>query len=205
MSNTALSLKLLRDAGYHAAVCEKWVPFYGSKAPVVPALPLPDWIINADERGQELLIRLDDGDDDALRESLLASLWNDHGMDLVRKIEQQAATIERLQKGEKSGGVRKDLFGFMDILAYTRETQLAVQCTTKQQIAKHIRDYRRNPEVRHKIWDWITGGVPRRHFHIHGWHQPKGKGTRWQVEERVITAADLDLTAADRAAEEKGK
>jgi len=131
VSNMSRSLKHLRDQGYHADVCERWMPF----------------------------------------------------------------------RGGLEGGVRKDLFGFIDILAYTRTGEIAaVQCTSKQQMTRHLRDYRRHDPTRQAILDWLYGG---RAFALHGWHQPNGKGTRWQLEQRIITAADLELTEADKRAIER--
>ena len=131
MSNITRSLNQLRDQGYHADVCERWMPF----------------------------------------------------------------------RGGLEGGVRKDLFGFIDILAFTcTGATVAVQCTSKKQMTKHLRDYRRHGPTRHAIVDWLHGG---RAFALHGWHQPNGKGTRWQLKQRIITAIDLELTEADKRAIER--
>lgn len=94
------------------------------------------------------------------------------------------------------GGVRKDLFGFMDIEAYRGDETLAVQTTSFQQMAPHLREFRRDEELRNKILKWIRGA--NRSLVIHGWRpmevaKKRGDGTKaeWQVTERLVEPADL--------------
>ncbi len=93
------------------------------------------------------------------------------------------------------GGNRQDLFGFIDILAFQGDRTLAVQCTSRAMMTDHLREYRRKPEVREAILDWISFT---RQFIIFGWGRREipnktGPGThnRWDHEQRVITPADL--------------
>ncbi len=95
------------------------------------------------------------------------------------------------------GGHSVDLFGFMDVVAYSDTVIIAVQATSRAKIAKHLRDYRRDEEVREDILRWIA--APSRAFVIHGWARQeipnaKGSGTHklWRVEQRWVTAADLE-------------
>ena len=114
-----------------------------------------------------------------------------------------------------TAGFRKDLGGFIDVLACrpalleTPPVTLAVQCTTQQQISNHLRAYRRDPEVRQRILRWIAC---RNVFVIHGWWREEvdntsrsGTHTRWRVEERQVTPESLELTPADVAAIAKAK
>ena len=131
------------------------------------------------------------------------------------------------QRAKFAGGFRRDAFGFMDVLAFRPERMvggylaldesgletpsitLAVQCTTKRQVSDHLRAYRRDPEVRRRILNWIACGHA---FVIHGWWKedvPNKAGTgtyvRWRVEERQVTPKSLELTPADVEAIAKAK
>jgi hypothetical protein len=126
----------------------------------------------------------------------------------LRKLGYEAAVAEKFvakvfgsgQRAEFEGGFRKDLFGFMDILAYhdggEHPLTLAVQTTSRQQITAHLRAYRRDAELAARIQRWLK--VPGRAMVIHGWEcvaVPKkhGDGTKaeWQLTERWVTAEDL--------------
>ncbi len=105
------------------------------------------------------------------------------------------------QKERFAGGYRKDLFGFMDILAYRDDGfTLAVQTTSRQQMTKHLRDYRRDPELCERIRNWIRGEG--RGFVVHGWEPllvpTKAGGTkvRWEVTVRAVTMLDVVAIAA---------
>jgi hypothetical protein len=95
-----------------------------------------------------------------------------------------------------AGGFRKDLFGFVDILAFDTTSILAVQTTSRQQITAHIRKYRRDNETAEKIRGWLM--MKGRRLVVHGWEcvampKVKGDGTKavWQLTEREVTVADL--------------
>jgi len=120
--------------------------------------------------------------------------------------EQYRSRVEgKGQQAKFKGGFRKDLFGFMDILAYGRgpHSVLGVQATSRQQITTHLRQYRRDPKVREAILDWLT--CPGRRFVILGFEcveVPKvsGDGTKaeWQCTEREVTADMLYDAGAER-------
>lgn len=95
------------------------------------------------------------------------------------------------------GGYRKDLFGFVDIMAYRLDQTLAVQTTSFQEMAPHIRDFRDDDELRVRILDWIRD--EHRSLVIHGWRcmevpLKRGSGTKaqWQLTERTVEPADLE-------------
>lgn len=62
---------------------------------------LPDWIVEAREKDRDLAGYAGDPDDEkacADYDFRRAMLWEEHGTDLIRKVELQAGTIERLNK-----------------------------------------------------------------------------------------------------------
>ena len=94
------------------------------------------------------------------------------------------------------GGYRRDLFGFIDLLAFRGNETVAVQTTSFQLIARHLRSFRENEELRAIILDWIAG--ENRSLVFHGWRcmevgRVDGRGTKaeWQLTDRVILAADM--------------
>lgn len=130
------------------------------------------------------------------------SLWH------LRKAGYYAEVCEQFKarvegKGQQAlfkGGYRKDLFGFMDILAYRDVSTVAVQTTSRQQIATHLRAYRKDAELAEHIVRWIKG--PGRHFVIHGWEcievpckSKAGTKAVWEVTERWITCEDFEEAA----------
>lgn len=149
---TERTLKALRDRGYHAEVCERFVAFA-------------------------------------------------HGE----------------QKEKFAGGFKKDLFGYMDVLAYWDSSRTdieqpdvakvgswAIQSTSKACMSNHLRDYRRNPTVTHLIRDWLVLG---NRFSIVGWEHlmvPKKRGGGfkgvWHICEEPVDSAMLEPNAADLVA-----
>jgi hypothetical protein len=101
--------------------------------------------------------------------------------------------------GGFSGGFRKDLFNFMDILAFSNDEVIAVQTTSRQQMTAHLRKFRRDAETADAIRKWLFG--LRRRMFVHGWEPvmvPTKKGAKcgtrvkWTVDIREVTPADLD-------------
>jgi hypothetical protein len=116
-----------------------------------------------------------------------------------------------------AGGFRKDLFGYMDIVAYwdtsRRDVVMpdaatvgswAIQSTSKASMSNHLKDYRRNPAVAQKIRDWLARG---NRFSLVGWDYvmvPKVKGNGfkgvWKIHEEPVDASMLEPNAADLVA-----
>jgi hypothetical protein len=136
----------------------------------------------------------------------------------LRKLGYEAAVAEKYvakvfgnnQRSTFAGGFRKDLFGFIDILAYREDTAhpqtLAVQTTSRQQITAHLRAYRKDAELSARIRRWLS--VPGRAFVVHGWEcvevpTKRGDGTKaeWQLTERWVTAEDVADTLPSAAGE----
>ena len=170
---TQRSLAWLADNGYLADVAERWVPRIERRP---------------DTYAQTLAEQLD----------RIANEFGG-GRPWGEAIEAGAAKLRAMAEGPfyLPGGHRKDLFGFIDILAISDKTTVAVQATSRAKTTEHIRKYRRDDKVRAAILKWIS--KPSRAFVIFGWARKeipnaKGSGThrRWFVEERWVTTADLE-------------
>lgn len=84
-----------------------------------------------------------------------------------------------VEKTEHWDGRRThDLFGIIDVLAVGPRGTLAVQTTTRTNVAARVRKIADSPTIgaiREAGWTVL----------VHGWEQPKGPGTRW-VLGRVV-------------------
>jgi hypothetical protein len=111
--------------------------------------------------------------------------------------EQFKARVEgRGQAARFMGGFRKDLHGFMDILAFDQFETLAVQTTSRLQLSAHLRAYRRDPDLVAKISAWLVPSG--RRFVLHGWEcvevpckSKSGTKAEWQLTEREVSPADF--------------
>ncbi len=74
-------------------------------------------------------------------------------------------------------GVRKDLHGFIDLLAFGNGITLLVQCTSAAQVAAHLRKMDQIPAV----YEALRSGC---RVEVHGWDQTR-KGARWQLTKRI--------------------
>ena len=117
--------------------------------------------------------------------------------------EGQAAHTGQQKQRKAAGGFRKDLHGFIDIHCLRSDIPgvTAVQATTKKQMSKHLREYRRTPAVSEAIRTFLAAGNT---LLLHGWEKVKvsnksgdGFHVRWVLHECVIAEADLTLTEAD--------
>jgi len=94
--------------------------------------------------------------------------------------------FERVEKTNAYGSVTVDLWGFGDYIAVHPEHGIWLfQTTTHGHAAEREAKARSKPELR----AWLMAGG---HFAVHGWEQPKGKGTAWVPVERIVTLEDLD-------------
>ena len=90
-------------------------------------------------------------------------------------------TYARVEHANAFGAVTVDLWGFADWLAVRGDETLLVQTTTHSHAAARLRKSQAIPELA----AWLGGGG--RRFVVHGWHQPGGPGTRWELIEREVT------------------
>ena len=98
----------------------------------------------------------------------------------MRKQGYTAAVVERWVPNAAGGQqIKNDLFGFIDILAIRPGETVGVQTTSKANMSAHARkivtcpDY---PAVVAAGWSIV----------LHGWWQPGGKGTRYELSELDI-------------------
>lgn len=87
--------------------------------------------------------------------------------------------VEVTERWNQFARVRKDLFGFVDVLAVKGDEVLAVQTTSGTNVSARFEKMRTLPAVVH----WL-GSVSRR-LVIHGWRKvgPAGKRKKWECRE----------------------
>jgi len=94
----------------------------------------------------------------------------------LRDLRNQGYRAQVVEKWNPHARVRQDLFGIIDVLAIGRNETIAVQSTTKHNLKARIKKIAESEsigDIREAGWTVL----------VHGWHQPKGKGTRWQLVE----------------------
>lgn len=184
------SLALLRgkseDGGYKAWSVEKWKAFFNTGPSALDRTQdIAKAAIEYAKKQEEQ------------RTGCSALTWNDLQASLHAIL---------LIKPDRTGGVRSDMGGFGDIIAIHPQATgcLAVQATTKQQITKHLREYRGDKEVRENILLWLQTG---NRLVIHGWYKVMipnksndGTHARWQCDTRWITAENMELNELDKMA-----
>ena len=97
----------------------------------------------------------------------------------LKKVRKEGYIAGVVEKWVMGADIRRDLFGFIDILAINKEggDTLAIQCTSYSNIASHIKKIEADElavnlaAVRKAGW----------RIEVHGWHKVKN---RWQV--RVV-------------------
>jgi hypothetical protein len=87
--------------------------------------------------------------------------------------------VEIVERWNPFARVRKDLFGFCDVLSIRGDITLAVQTTTGENVSKRFEKMRMLPSVVH----WLSS--PYRMIEIHGWAKrgARGKVKRWTCRE----------------------
>lgn len=93
--------------------------------------------------------------------------------DLLLKLGWRIANVE---KWNPATGTKNDLFGMFDLLALKGDVTMGVQTTSKTNLASHVRkmgDAEALADV--KAAGWVVM--------LHGWWQPGGPRTRWEVIE----------------------
>ncbi len=93
--------------------------------------------------------------------------------DLLVKLGWRVVNVERWNPAT---GSKNDLFGMFDLLAVRAHETMGVQTTTKTNMASHVRKMREAEA----LGDVITAGWI---VMLHGWWQPNGPRTRWEVIE----------------------
>ena len=114
-----------------------------------------------------------------------------------------SAVVEKVEYWNHFARRRHDLLGFGDILVVGPEPGfLLVQCTTRKQMSARRSKILGKPQPGDKkpaeyaeyrlraLGAWLSAGGT---VEIHGWHQPRGKGTKWEVETWEVTQDELDI------------
>ncbi len=96
-------------------------------------------------------------------------------------LRQEGYTAEVVERWIAQAKIRRDLFGFADIIAYRPcdPLILLVQTTTKSHISERIKKI--HGEERAMLWH--STGNP---IHVHGWF--KNKSGMWECDQRIIVS-----------------
>ncbi len=89
----------------------------------------------------------------------------------LKLLREQGWTAEVVERWIPGANIRKDLFGFVDILAISGNETLAVQCTSYANVSSRVK----------KIAESDLVGIVRDagwEIQVHGWRKPKH---RWEV------------------------
>ena len=90
-------------------------------------------------------------------------------LDLLRKDGYLAQVVEKWVPG---ANIRKDLFGFIDILAIGEDRTIAVQCTSYSNISDRVKKISESDTVSAvRKANWV--------IEVHGWRKV---GNRWTVK-----------------------
>jgi hypothetical protein len=96
-------------------------------------------------------------------------------LDHLRSMGWIAEVVERWVPSQ-NGQIRRDLWGFIDIVAIRNEVTMGVQTTTRNEMPKRIRKILASENLGAvSAAGWLIV--------VHGWHQPRGAKTRYEVEE----------------------
>jgi hypothetical protein len=86
-------------------------------------------------------------------------------------------------------GVRRDLFGFIDVLAISRREPgiLAIQATSLANVSARLAKAKSRPEL--KVW------LQSARFEVWGWGK---RGKHWQVRRVAVSAEDLEAVVVQQ-------
>lgn len=95
----------------------------------------------------------------------------------LRQLGYLCAVAERWIPNPSGGAqVKQDMFGFIDIVALRDGETLGVQTTSRTNAAARARKIAQHPDLPSVLsagWRIV----------VHGWHQPGGYRTKWQLVE----------------------
>lgn len=81
-----------------------------------------------------------------------------------------------VEKWNPATATKNDLFGMFDLLALRDGVTMGVQTTSKSNLASHVKKMKDAPALDDVVAArWVVM--------LHGWWQPGGPRTRWQVIE----------------------
>jgi len=106
----------------------------------------------------------------------------------LKRLRDQGYMAEVVEKYNQFSRTRKDLFGYIDVVAIDPACTLGVQSTSRGNISS--RKKKILTECRDAAQAWLAG--PARRIEIWGWG--KNKKGRWECRVVEITQADLQET-----------
>jgi hypothetical protein len=105
----------------------------------------------------------------------------------LARLRKEGWTAQAVERFNAHAKVRRDLFGFIDVLAIRPgEPPLAVQATSGSNVAARLAKALALPALR----TWLEAGC---RFEVHGWAKkgPHGKRKLWDVTRRAVTLREL--------------
>ena len=109
----------------------------------------------------------------------------------LEKMRKAGFLAEVVEKWNQWARVRKDLFGFIDVLAIRGDYIIAVQTTSASNVSARIQKIRNSPEA----VKWLACST--RKIWVHGWAKRGAKGKRkmWACREiEVLADREVELT-----------
>lgn len=88
--------------------------------------------------------------------------------------------VEVVEHWNSWASVRKDLFGFIDVIAISNDQTLGVQVTSAANVSARIKKMLHDPEIRPRVVTWCQGN---RTLEVHGWGKRKN---RWECRKVII-------------------
>ena len=98
----------------------------------------------------------------------------------VGKLRRDGWPLVEVVEHRAHGGILRDLFGFIDIVAVGPQGTLGIQATSVGGVSDRLRKIR--TERADRLVAVVAAGWEVR---IWGWHQPNGPRTRWELKRDV--------------------
>lgn len=116
-------------------------------------------------------------------------------LDRLRTAGMEADVVERFIKHAGPHGMRRDLYGIIDVLAISPQRTLGVQCCAASGHAAHRDKIRSEP----RTMTWLAGG---RELELWSWGKYKlkrgGKAIRWRARvEKFYISMDGELLSEE--------
>ena len=112
----------------------------------------------------------------------------------IAKMKDEGYIIGVVERFIKAGrfGIRKDLFGFIDLIGCkpSQVGAVGIQTTSGSNFSSHIHKILDNDEVLQNARTWVKAG---NRILLHGWSKkgPRGKRKLWTCREQELTLETL--------------
>ena len=106
-------------------------------------------------------------------------------LNLLRK---EGKIVDVTEKWNSFTRQRKDLFGFIDIIAIEKNQTWGIQCTSTGNISARIKKI--TTECKDNALAWLKAG---NHIEVIGWSKKglKGKRKTWQATRKIVDFVDF--------------